>query len=91
MKKLVLSIVLMMGLALGAQAQYFGQTNDNQQGGGLFGRGNTPEQPGSKPGGTPLLPPHGEDDDYDAAPIGSGVLLLLGMGAAYAVAKRRKK
>ena len=91
MKKLVLSIVLVMGLALGAQAQYFGQTNDNQQGGGLFGRGNTPEQPGTPRGGNPLLPGHGEGDDVNAAPIGSGVLLLLGMGAAYAVTKRRKK
>ncbi|MCF8230533.1 MAG: hypothetical protein K9G58_14250 [Bacteroidales bacterium] len=36
--------------------------------------------------GAPLPPGHGETDDQQgqAAPIGSGVFLLIGMGAAYA-------
>lgn len=37
----------------------------------------------------PSLIGHGLDYDYDAAPLGSGLLLLTGMGIAYGI--RRKK
>jgi len=42
---------------------------------GLFAEGDPPDPPG-----------HGESDDQDPggnAPLGSGLLLLIGMGAAY--------
>ena len=63
-------------------------------GGGLFGRGNTPTGVGSgfRTGtsllGLPLL--HGSNEDTDA-PLGSGALLLAGLGAAYLMAKKRKE
>lgn len=36
------------------------------------------------------LPDHGQNTDFDA-PLGSGLVMLLGMGGAYLVAKRRKE
>ena len=91
MKKLVLTIAVVLGMTLGASAQYFAN-NDAQpnQGGGLFGRGNTTEYDGEGGSGTPLLPLHGQTDNQDA-PLGSGALLLIGFGAAYAASKRRKE
>ena len=91
MKKLVLTIAVVLGMTLGASAQYFAN-NDAQpnQGGGLFGRGETPQYDN---GGvsTPMLPGHGQNTNQDATPLGSGALLLIGFGAAYAASKRRKE
>jgi hypothetical protein len=39
---------------------------------------------------TPLLPPHGSDDN-EPAPLGSGIAVLALLGAGYAVAKKRKE
>ena len=91
MKKLVLTIAVVLGMTLGASAQYFAK-NDAQpnQGGGLFGRGDTPQYEDEGGSGTPLLPLHGQTDNQDA-PLGSGALLLIGFGAAYAASKRRKE
>ncbi len=38
----------------------------------------------------PGLPNHGMTDNVDA-PLGSGIVVLLGLGAAYGFAKRRKE
>ena len=38
----------------------------------------------------PLLPPHGSDDN-EPAPLGSGIAVLAGLGAAYLVGKKRKE
>jgi hypothetical protein len=85
MKKLALTIAVVLGLGLTT----FANTND----GGLFQRG------ASEPASmeifgnrdvTPLLPIHGEPGNGDA-PLGSGVAVLLGLGAAYMVAKKRKE
>ena len=91
MKKLVLILAIVLGMTFGASAQYFGD-NGQPQGGGLFGRGATPEGPAYAEGGngTPLLPVHGQTDNQDA-PLGSGALLLFGMGAAYAMVKKNRK
>ena len=40
--------------------------------------------------GLPGLPTHNEDENQDA-PLGSGALLLVGFGAAYALKKRKLK
>ena len=91
MKKLVLTIAIVLGMTFGASAQYFGD-NGQPQGGGLFGRGATPEGSAYAEGvngATPLLPIHGQTGNQDA-PLGSGALLLIGMGAAYAIAKKKK-
>ncbi len=90
MKKLVLTVAIVLGMTIGASAQHFANNDQPNQGGGLFGRGATPsnEAPSST---MPLLPIHGQDGNQDAAPLGGGALLLIGFGAAYAASKRRKE
>ncbi|MCQ2319725.1 MAG: hypothetical protein MJZ91_00145 [Bacteroidales bacterium] len=89
MKKLVLTIAIVLGMTFGASAQYFG--NSQPQGGGLFGRGETPDYGNDRTANNlPLLPNHGETGNQDA-PLGSGALLLIGFGAAYAMAKKNRK
>ena len=102
MKKLALTFAIVLGLSFGAYAQngglfgygegekeesnniawYSFYQDQNEIDNGLFGllRG----------GGTPGLPNHGEDNNQPA-PLGSGALLLIGMGAAYALKKRNSK
>ena len=86
MKKLALTLAVVFGLSLTT----FANNND----GGLFQRGAS--EPNSGIYGTrdgilgPNLPGHGETGDVDA-PLGSGVAVLLGLGAAYMVAKKRRE
>ena len=103
MKKLALAFVLILGLSIGAFAQngglfgygeseqeesyniawYSFYQNQDEVDNGLFGLfRDDPAMPG--------LPGHGGTGNQPA-PLGSGALLLIGMGAAYAAAKRRKK
>lgn len=79
MKRIMLTAVIVIGMTICATAQ--------NHGGGLFQKGNT----NAPSGGTsrPALPVHGSTQN-EAAPIGSGVLLLLGFGTAYAMSKRKK-
>ena len=87
MKKLVLSIAIVLGLGM--------TTFANPDGGGLFQRGEaTPESNAAFSNGNdnPLLPNHGETSNQDAnAPLGSGIAVLVGLGAAYLVGKRHKE
>ena len=93
MKKLALTIVIVLGLGVSAFADgslfqrsynaengrsgylYFGQQAS------LFRETETPQ---------PLMPLHGLEDDQDA-PIGSGIVMLMGLGAAYLVGKKRRE
>ena len=90
MKKLALTLAIVLSMALGASAQYFGD-NGQSNGGGLFGRGETRDSDNGGNTAAPLLPGHGLNTNQDAAPLGSGALLLIGFGAAYAVAKKNRK
>ena len=46
---------------------------------------------GNRDGGSPMLPGHGETGNQDAdGPLGSGIAVLMGLGAAYALSKKRK-
>ena len=85
MKKLALTIVVVLGLGLTTFAN-----ND----GGLFQRGASEPTYGLYGDrgltGGPILPGHDEEGNQDA-PLGSGVAVLLGLGAAYMVAKKRKE
>lgn len=84
MKKLFFVLSLVLGLSIAATAQSEG---------GLFHRGNsteTEERGFAKGGLTPGLPGHGESGNQPA-PLGSGALLLIGFGAAYALSKKNKK
>ena len=84
MKRIAITLAIFFGLALGASAQTRG----------LFGMG--PEHGESYDsydrttnGGLMLPSSHGTNTDQEATPIGSGALLLIGFGAAYAMKKRR--
>ena len=86
MKKIVLTLAIVLGLGMASFA--------DPNGGGLFGRGETPE---TNDGGNyrstlfPTLPSHGQTGNVPAAPLGSGIALLTACGAAYLVAKKRNE
>ena len=83
MKKLVLTIAIILGLGLTSFA--------DPNGGGLFQRGADNEMNrGNREGGLPGLPGHGETGNQNA-PLGSGVAIMLGLGAAYLVGKRNRE
>jgi hypothetical protein len=84
MKKIALTIAIVLGITIGAFAQE----------GGLFGLGKNRESTDLREGENNnsllnLPNAHGETNDQ-GAPLGSGALLLIGFGAAYALKKRRK-
>ena len=93
MKKLILTSAIILGISLTTFADgglfqrgynakngfsgytYFGATEMGE-------RNTEPLMPG--------LPAHGENTNQ-SAPVGSGIAVLLGLGAAYMVAKKRKE
>jgi hypothetical protein len=92
MKKLIMTIAILLGLTMTSFAD-----------GGLFNRGYNAKNgqsngyiyfnaknTASEEVATPMLPPHGSDDN-EPAPLGSGIALLTALGAGYVVAKRRKE
>ena len=96
MKKLTLTIAIILGMTMTTFAD----------GGGLFNRGNNAANGASGYSyfstdgiadlrtddrlNAPLLPMHGLEDNQDA-PLGSGIVALMSLGAAYMVAKKRKE
>ena len=85
MKKLALIATIIIGLSM--------TTFADPNGGGLFQRGNTPEQYGNRgDGDTPMLPAHGETENQDGTtPLGTGIAVLAALGGAYLVAKKRRE
>jgi len=91
MKKLILTLTILLGLSMTSFAD-----------GGLFNRGNNAKNGASgyiyfngkdvvsEDPVTPLLPGHGKDTNQPA-PLSSGIVVLVGLGAAYLVGKRRKQ
>lgn len=76
MKKLVVTLVMVLGLA----SVSFSQS--------VFGKGSF-EEPTRDDRGI-VFPGHGGDDDFDAdGPLGSGIAVLIGLGGAYMLAKKR--
>jgi hypothetical protein len=82
MKKLALTIAIVLTMGLGAYAQ------------SLLGKSNA-ERAGGQDLTTPMIV-----DDYNygndvngtgETPLGSGIAVLVGLGAAYVVAKKRKE
>ena len=90
MKKLIITTAIILGLGMTSFA------DGNQSKGGIFQRGATPEgyEMGYRDNTTPMLPSqHGLVDHQDSnnSPLGSGAAVLIGLGAAYLVAKKRKE
>ena len=87
MKKLLIATAIVLGLSMTtfAQTSIFQRENSGEKGTSLY------ESKGLTKGGFgPNLPGHGETGDGDA-PLGSGIVLLAGLGAAYMVAKKRRE
>lgn len=86
MKKTLLTIAIVLGISLCSFAQ-----------GGLFGYGTVSDEQyynaGTRDPQTGLILPqsHGADTDQTGVPVGSGALLLIGFGAAYALKQRKNK
>lgn len=98
MKKLIMTTALVLGLCLGAFAEFNNEVNNE----GLFRRGKAADESyfetgfirfrdGNQP--KPILPFHDLDIDQpaDETPLGGGIAILLGLGAAYAYRKRNKE
>jgi hypothetical protein len=84
MKKFALTVAIVLVMGLGAYAQN----------GGLLGFGSSSDEYNPNRDGNgltmPTLPAFGETDDQGATPLGSGIAVLMGLGAAYAFSKKRK-
>ena len=86
MKKLVLTIAIVLGLGLTSFADPYG--------GGLFKRGANPDQNFYRNYENGLIlefPVHEAEGEQQEAPLGSGVAIMLGLGAAYLIGKRREE
>ena len=89
MKKLALTtaIVLALSFTTFAQDGMFHRSDNAKNGGNGYA---LYESKGDLKGGFPGVPGHGETGDVDA-PLGSGIVLLAGLGAAYMVAKKHRE
>ena len=86
MKKLALTIAIVLGLGVSSFAE-----GDNNHQGGVFQRGAEPrEYANGLRYNEPMLPNHGLVGNADA-PLGSGIAMLLTLGGAYLVAKKRNE
>ncbi|MBQ3950907.1 MAG: hypothetical protein II661_10575 [Bacteroidales bacterium] len=81
MKKLLLTIAIILGTGLISFA--------DPNGGGVFQRGNEPTRLGRE-NTPPALPTHGKETNQPA-PLGTGVMVLTALGAAYLVGKKRRE
>ena len=84
MKKLIITTAIILGLAMTSFA--------DPNGGGLFQRGDTPNKGMSMRDNSnmPMLPSHNQTNNQDA-PLGTGIAVLVGLGAAYLVGKKRNE
>ena len=80
MKKLALTMAIVLTMGLSAFAQD----------GGLLNRGVSFDKQNRGEVDGPLLPGHNETGDHNA-PLGSGVAVLLGLGTAYLIGKKRNE
>ena len=85
MKKLALTLAIGLGMSV------YSFAGIDNQGGGLFGYGKSGNE-NTRDGQNPLLPgEHNLSGNQDSnAPLGSGIVALIGFGAAYAIAKKRE-
>ena len=91
MKKLTISLAIILGMAMTGFAQDGGMFHraDNAKN-GSDGYALYESKGDSKLGGLPGVPGHGESGDGDA-PLGTGIAMLTALGAAYLVGKKRRE
>ena len=92
MKKLALTLAIILGFGM---SSFAGLDGYNEQG-GLFGKGGSIYDMGDRGDvdrDGPVMPGHGGtgNADGDEVPMGSGIVALIGFGAAYAFAKKREE
>ena len=87
MKKLIMTIAIVLAIGMTSFAQEEMMYEER----GLFGKGfelfrNSEDE-------VPMIDfAHGETEDQDAnGPLGSGIVVLMSLGAAYLVGKKRKE
>ena len=80
MKKTIMTLAIVLGLSMASFAQ-----------GGLFQRGASDENTGNRTA-MPSLPDHNQDGNQDGgqSPLGSGIVALMGLGAAYLIGKKHE-
>ena len=91
MKKTAIIIAIMLGITLGASAQnrgLFGKGPEDERGDIYFSLNNRDVYYTGSDIDLPGV--HGTDSDY-STPLGTGALLLIGFGAAYALKKKASK
>ena len=87
MKKFIIAISIIAALGLNVNAQEYYQYSGSD---GFFSSNSmVPGYREDTGTGLPLLPMRGQGVDQNAVPLGSGLLILAGLGAAYALKKRR--
>ena len=85
MKRIALTLAIVLGIAFGASAQNRGLFDLGPE------SGNSNDAYGRTSGSAFLLPQnHGTGQDQNSSPLGGGALLLIGFGAAYALKRRQK-
>ena len=93
MKKLALTIAIVLGISFGAFAQgglfQYGNVSDEEYYGSVYWALDENDRINNT-GLFPNLPNHNDDDNVEA-PLGGGALLLIGFGAAYALKKKNEK
>ena len=85
MKQTLMTIAVVLGLSMASFAQ-----------GGLFQRGASDENVFNREDGIamPGIPDHnlsGNQDGNETTPLGSGIAVLMGLGAAYLIGKKRNE
>jgi len=88
LKSIMLSMVVVAGMLLPESG--FAQ----ERGGGLFGRGDVTESDGGFRGalnqGNPNIQSGNIQNDDFGAPIGSGIVILIGAGLGYVALKKKE-
>ena len=89
MKKTIVAIAILLGIGLSGMAQEGqGMLRRSQE----YEQGRNANRMGDRGIGLALPTTHGESGDFDSTtPLGSGVAVLLGLGAAYLVGKKRRE
>ena len=89
MKKTIVAVAILLGIGLSGMAQEGqGMLRRSQD----YEQGRNANRMGDRGIGLALPTTHGGSGDFDGTtPLGSGVAVLLGLGAAYLVGKKRRE